>query len=152
MNDTIIFIVLIVVLLTADFGIRVYLKKKEVTNGTDEEKKETNEELLKDFLTLMKSISTECIDAITSEANMTKEEYEDVLAKKILSVFKETVSPHYEGTNIGVIINSLPEDFIIQWIKNNVFNIDEVFKAKNITPKVPQVNIIRQINEANKEE
>lgn len=154
MESSAIWMIIFAVLIVADLGARIYFKKKETANGTDEEKKEANEEILKDFLTVMKSISEECLEVVTLEKTMNKAEFEDVLARKIFTTFKETVGPHYQGTTIGVIIDSLPEDFIIQWIKNNVFNVDEIFKSlkEKDTAKVEQVNIVKELDKLNKEE
>lgn len=161
MNNTIITIIVLVGLIVADFIVRIYLKKKDVANATTEEKSETNEEILKDFLSIMQSISTQVLELINVDTNViSKEAYESLLARKILTTFKETVVPHYTGTTLEVIINSLPEEFILEWIKKNVLTLDDVAtkieakieeKSQDTTTKIEgsvepeQVNIIDEI-------
>ena len=146
MNSTAIIVLIVcITLIVLDVGGKFYLAHK------NNKPVESNEKLLSDFIVLVSNISRECLEILEAEKTMKPDDYEDMLAKKVLDTFKKTVG---KQNNIYVIelINTLPDEFVIRWIKDNVFTLDEF--ANSINEKLKkdqpeQVNILKEINKAN---
>ena len=152
MNDTLIVLIFFVTLVILDFVVKVYFAKKQ-QNANQNNTKDENEKLLTDFLSLISRICKECLDILEAEKTMSHDDFEDLLAKKVLDTFKSTIGEYYKNTYIIELINNLPDEFIIKWIKDNVFTLDEFAeKIKNkLKDKQPeQTNILKEITDANK--
>lgn len=152
MNNTLIVLIFFVTLVILDFTIKVYFTKKQ-QNTNQNNTKDENEKLLTDFLSLISGICKECLDILEAEKTMSHDDFEDLLAKKVLDTFKSTIGEYYKNTYIIELINNLPDEFIIKWIKDNVFTLDEFAeKIKNkLKDKQPeQTNILKEITDANK--
>ena len=152
MNNTLIVLIFFVTLVILDFAIKVYFTKKQ-QNTNQNNTKDENEKLLKDFLSLISGICKECLDIFEAEKTMSHDDFEDLLAKKVLETFKFAIGEYYQNTYIIELINNLPDEFIIKWIKDNVFTLDEFAeKIKNkLKDKQPeQTNILKEITDANK--
>lgn len=150
MNNTLIVLIFFVTLVILDFVVKVYFtKKQQNTNNTKDE----NEKLLADFLSVISGICKECLDILEAEKTMSHDDFEDLLAKKVLDTFKSTIGKYYQNTYIIEIVDNLPDEFIVKWIKDNVFTLDEFAeKIKNkLKDKQPeQTNILKEITDANK--
>ena len=152
MNNTLIVLIFFVTLVILDFIVKVYFTKKQ-QNTNQNNTKDENENLLADFLSVISWICKECLDILEAEKTMSHDDFEDLLAKKVLDTFKSTIGKYYQNTYIIEIVDNLPDEFIVKWIKDNVFTLDEFAeKIKNkLKDKQPeQTNILKEITDANK--
>ena len=151
MNNALIVIIIVAALVLIDFAVKVYLTKENAKlNGTKEDK----EKVLSDFLFVISNIARESLEILDAEKTMTPDTFEDLLAKKVLDTFKKTVGEYYKNTYIIEIVNVLPEEFIIKWIKDNVFTLDEFAASikEKLEKATPQTNILNEINKVNQKE